>query len=253
MNIARRWLNGAVLPFHAWHELRLIRGRRFIFVPILINIAFAVLLFRYGLTALIVNWAVPYVDTFFDNQWQWVVSLTQFLLDALALVLVTFLAVRLGTIIGSPFYGMIAERIDQAALADSEIPELNALQSIINAIWFELRKFGLFVMLALLGLGIEFIPVIGPVIGAGWFVVVGGILALLDYTDVSLSRRGLVFRRRFRVFWRHFPEVFGFACVVVPLAGIPLLNMLTVPLCICAGVLLYVRYLHADVTVSLRA
>lgn len=244
VNIVRRWVQGVVLPWQAWGELRAVKGRRFIFLPILLNVAFAYLLFRYGLMGYLIGLAVPFVDARFNDAWQWVVPLVQGVLQVVALFAVTLLAVRLGTIIGSPFYAAVAERIDRAYLPSDDTPDQSVIQSIAGAIWYEIRKLTLFVPLSLCGFALELIPVAGAIIGTIWFFSVGGMFALLDYTDASLSRRGVPFRQRLRIFLAHFPEVFGFACAAVPIAGIPLLNVLTVPLCVSAGVLLYVRYLR---------
>jgi CysZ protein len=250
VNIIQRWIRGFSLPWQAWGELRAVKGRRFIFLPIMLNVTFAYLLFRYGLTGYLIELVVPMVDARLNDSWQWLVTVVRFFLDALALFAVTLLAVRLGTIIGSPFYAAVAERIDRAYLPSDDTPDQSIVQSIGGAVWFELRKWSLFVPLSLCGFALEFIPVVGAVVGTLWFVSVGGTMALLDYTDASLSRRFVPFRQRLRIFIRHFPEVFGFACAVVPLAGIPLLNVLTVPLCVSAGVLLYVRYLRHGVQPS---
>jgi CysZ protein len=240
----QRWVRGFVLPWQAWGELRAVKGRRFILLPIVLNIVFAYLLFRYGLTGYLIGVVVPMIDARIDESWEWLVRVVRVMLEVFAFFAVTLLAVRLGTIIGSPFYAAVAERIDRAYLPSDDTPDQSVVQSIAGALWFEVRKLSLFVPLSLCGFALEFIPVGGALIGTVWFVSVGGMLALLDYTDASLSRRFVPFRQRLRMFIAHFPEVFGFACAVVPIAGIPLLNVLTVPLCVSAGVLLYVRYLR---------
>lgn len=245
MSVVQRFWTGVQLPFAAWGELKAINGRRFVIIPILINIALAILIFRYGLSGWIVQLLVDLLDARLDAGWQWLVSLANFIFNVIALFAVTVVAVRVGTIIGSPFYGIVAERIDDKYLAGESVPHVSVWQSIRNALWYEGRKLVVVAIISLVGFILEFIPGIGLFIGSAFVFVSLTIVTLLDYTDVPFSRRGILFRQRFDLFRQYLPEVLGFALVMVPLSTIPLVNLVTVPVGITAGALLYVKYMKS--------
>lgn len=236
------------MPFEAWGELKAIRGRRFIIIPIFLNIILAILIFRYGLSGWIVQILVGMLDARLDIGWQWLVSLANVIFNVVAFIMVSVIAVRVGTIIGSPFYGFVAERIDDTYLAGESAPHVTILQSIRNALWYEGRKFVLVVFLSLTGFFLEFIPVIGVFIGSAFVLVSLTVVVLLDYTDVPLSRRGILFRQRFALFRRYLPEILGFAVIMVPLSTVPIVNFVAVPLGITAGALLFVKYMKPTIT-----
>lgn len=231
------------MPFEAWAELKSIGGRRFIVIPILMNIALAVIIFRYGLSGWIVQILVDLLDARLDGGWQWLVALANVIFNAVAFIMVSVVAVRVGTIIGSPFYGMVAERIDDKYLSGESVPHVTVLQSVRNALWYEGRKLVLVAVFSLIGFILEFVPVIGVFIGSAFVVLSLTLVTLLDYTDVPLSRRGVLFRQRFALFRRYLPEILGFAVIMVPLSTVPIVNFVAVPLGITAGVLLFVKYM----------
>jgi CysZ protein len=236
------------MPFEAWGELKAIRGRRFIIIPVLINIILAIVIFRYGLSGWIVQILVDLLDARLDAGWQWLVSLANMIFNVVAFILVSVIAVRVGTIIGSPFYGLVAERIDNKYLANESVPHISVLQSIRNALWYEGRKLILVVVISVVGFILEFIPAIGVFIGSAFVLSSLTIVTLLDYTDVPLSRRGILFRQRFALFRRYLPEILGFAVIMVPLSTVPIVNFVAVPLGITAGALLFVKYMKPTIT-----
>lgn len=248
VSVVQRFWAGLRMPFDSWGELKAIRGRRYIVIPVLINIILALVIFRYGLSGWIVQILIDHLDARLDAGWQWLVSLANVIFNVVAFIMVSVIAVRIGTIIGSPFYGVIAERIDDKYLAGESVPHVSVIQSIRNALWYESRKLVLVAVISVIGFIIEFIPAIGVFIGSAFVLGSLTIVTLLDYTDVPLSRRGILFRQRFALFRRYLPEILGFAVVMVPLSTVPIINFLAVPLGITAGALLFVKYMKPTMT-----
>lgn len=241
MNILQRFWYGLTLPFKAWHILKDVHGRRFIFIPIILNIIAAVLMFRYGVSWYIIGQVTTLLHTRLTPEAQWMIPILTNLLEIAAFILITFTAVRVGTIIGSPFYVAVAERIDMHFLGYDETPSQSLFVIFGLAIWYEIRKLGMVCVTWLIGVACEFIPVAGVFIAPVWIFVTSGLIALLDYTDISLGRRHVPLAQRIRMFARFLPESIGFALIVIPCTAIPILNTLTVPLCICGGVMWYIE------------
>lgn len=240
--IQRFWV-GMLLPWRAWGELGQLKARWYIVIPVMLNITCAYLLFRYGLSGYLITQFTTMIDGRMPPNMHWIVPSIHTILDILAFVLVTFMAVRLGTIIGTPFYAIIADRFDRQYLAYDDTPDMSFMWSIVVAIWFEVRKIVLLILIWLIGVLIEFIPVVGPLLGLVWVLIGSGFTTLLDYTDVAMGRRNMTLRERVALFWAHLPEVIGFALAVTPFVSFPVINIFSIPLFVCAGIGLYARYL----------
>ncbi len=240
--IQRFWV-GMLLPWRAWGELGQLKARWYIVIPVMLNITFAYLLFRYGLSGYLITQFTTLIDGRMPPNMHWIIPSIHIILDILAFVLVTFMAVRLGTIIGTPFYAIIADRFDRQYLAYHDTPDMSFMWSIVVAIWFEVRKIVLLILIWLIGVLIEFIPVVGPLLGLVWVLIGSGFTTLLDYTDVAMGRRNMTLRERVALFWAHLPEVIGFALAVTPFVSFPVINIFSIPLFVCAGIGLYARYL----------
>lgn len=252
MNVVARFWYGFTLPMQAWRMLKVLHGRRYIFIPILINIALAYLMFRYGVSVLLIG----YLETLLQQQLtadaEWVIPIIANVLEIFAFIVITLTAVRVGTIIGSPFYVAIAERIDMHFLGYDETPHQSLFVIVGLAVWYELRKVTVVATTWMIGVALEFVPVVGVFVAPLWLACTTALIALLDYTDVSLGRRYMTFGQRIRLFGRFLPEAIGFAVIVVPCTAIPVLNTITVPLCICGGVLWYIQRMHGTVATQLE-
>ncbi len=253
MHIFSRVWYGLTLPLKAWRVLTQIHGRRYVFIPILLNIVMAVLMFRYGVSWYIIDQLTSLLNTRLTGELQWLIPIIANLLEIAAFVLITFTAVRIGTIIGSPFYVAIAERIDVQFIGYDETEPQSLFVIIGSAIWYEARKLCIVLGTWVIGVLLEFIPLFGIAIGSLWIIITSGSIALLDYTDVSFGRRHISLMQRLRLFVRFLPEAIGFALIVVPCTAIPVINTITVPLCICGGVLWYVERIRAQVSPPQKA
>lgn len=247
MSVVQRFWSGVRLPFAAWGELKAINGRRFVIIPIIINIMLVILIFRYGLSGWIVQVLVDMLDARLDAGWQWLVSVANVIFNVIAFITISVVAVRIGTIVGSPFYGIVAERIDDKYIVGEAVPHVTVWQSVRNALWYEWRKLILVAIISLVGFILEFIPGIGLLVGSAFVVLSLTIVTLLDYTDVPFSRRGILFRQRFALFRSYLPEILGFALIMVPLSTVPVVNLVAVPIGIIAGTLLYIKHMKSTV------
>ena len=94
----------------------------------------------------------------------------------------------------------------------------------------------------LAGLGIpllllNLLPGVGSAIASGGGMALAALLVGLDFLDPSLERRRLRFRGKLGAIARSLPSSGTFCLSCLWLVSIPLLNLVTVPLCIVAGTL----------------
>jgi len=105
---------------------------------------------------------------------------------------------------------------------------------------FEVKKLALVIGCSFLTfvLSIAIAPV-APVIAGVVGVTLSTILMCLDFLDPALERRRLSFRQKLGWIIHCSPASIGFGLGCVVLTSIPILNFLTVPICMVAGTLFF--------------
>ncbi|NET43676.1 EI24 domain-containing protein [Okeania sp. SIO2B3] len=227
----------------------------YIVVPILINIVVGILLYISLLLP-----GIDLINTIFNNlslrfdaliaqlpKWLNFLSyidnvlykLVQVILLPILLLIIGFLLVQFGAILGSPFYGQLSEQLEK--IITGTLPEappslLGSLRDIWRAILFELKKIGLLLVIGLPMLLLNFLP------GGSLIVTIGGIvlttsIVCLDFFDGFLERRKLKFREKLTVVRRSLPASATFGLICQALITIPIVNFLGIPLCVAAGTL----------------
>lgn len=168
----------------------------------------------------------------------------------LALLWLTGIGIaKFGVILGSPWYGQLAEAIERKYLPAAEVPDAPEgaaafARDIGLAVAYEAKKAGLVAVIGLPALLLNLIPGVGSLAAAGVWTALGVVTLVLDFLDPALQRRRLRFREKLGVVLGHAPVSAGFGAPALLLAGIPLVNLLTVPLCMAAGTLYYVDQVH---------
>lgn len=186
----------------------------------------------------------------------WVASLPAWLgfLTALALVVtgvakvifvvgllltVGFLLVQFGTLLGAPWYGKLSEQLEKLRTGQVEAIEVGIVRDLGRAIAFELKKLTIGLPLGLICFILHFLPGVGSLVATGLGLSGAVLLLCLDFLDSPLERRRLQFRQKLRLVLRHAPLTVPFGLVCFLLVSLPFVNLLTVPLCISGGTLLY--------------
>lgn len=250
---------GGLLGFFAGFSyplraLRIIQKHRrlwpFVLMPFVINFCLGVGLYSVGLwsglrlidgwTAQLIEWSGP---TWLDTVVQVLSPVIQGVLLLLLFVVLGFVLLQFGSILGSPFYGQLSEKLEVLRTGKLEAPQSMGAGAILIDIWrailFEVKK-----LLLLLGIGsllllANFIPVAGTVVATVGGVSLTALLVCLDMLDASLERRRLKFRQKLGIVLRSFPASAGFALVCLGLVSIPLMNLLMIPLCVSSGTLFF--------------
>ena len=236
-------LSGPALLFQGarllWHP----RVRWLVLTPLLINI----LLFS-SLTWLVGQWLTDWLQTMMTHipDWlHWLIWLIWLLFMVLALVIYAFSFTLLANLIGSPFYGLLAERILSMERGDTnDQPTTALLQTAWQSFLRQLQLLGYFVPrtigIGLLTIVISFIPalnLLAPLMAAAWAAWSLSI-QYLDYgADIDqVEFKHLVKRGRDNR-W----QGISFGLTVLMASAIPLLNILVLPAAVIGGTLLWNR------------
>lgn len=172
-----------------------------------------------GGVALVVNW------------------LLQGLLVVGLFLVVGLLLVQFGTLLGSPFYGKLSEQVEQRRTGTLAIVEVGLARDLGRAALFELKKLAVALPMGILFFGLQFLPGLGTAIAGVGGVALSAMLVGLDFLDGALERRRLRFRQKLAIAFGAMPASGSFGLVCLVLVGIPILNFLTIPLCVVAGTL----------------
>ena len=209
---ASTFLDGALRPLRALGFIR--RHRELwpsILWPLLLNVVVGVLLYGALLWAGLAQ--IDRISADPNGPLAALEWLLRAVLVVALLVVIGFLLVRFGVILGAPFYAQLAERIERIqGLTPAAVPpaRLGPLTDIGRALGFELKKLLLVLPLAGLLLLGNLIPVAGQAVGIIGGVLLGALLACLDFFDPPLERRRLSFRQKLGVIRALLPGSLGF-------------------------------------------
>ena len=247
-------LKGASYPFRAL--VIFIKNPelvRYIAIPILVNIVVAIALYSGlyyfawqiidGVQADVTIW----LDRLIANLPQWLgflsygvsslIIILRFLLGLILLIATGFLLTQFGVLLGAPWYGQLSERLEKYRTGKVESIELNIVSDLSRAILYELKKLVLIAAVGFLLLLINFLPGVGSVVSSIGSLILTVTIVCMDFLDSCLERRRLKFRQKIRTVFRCLPASGSFGFVCLGLISIPLVNLVTIPLCVASGTL----------------
>ena len=247
---------GATYPFRALAVFRHTpRLWSYVAIPILVNFVVGVALYAgllfFGLESvegLIVNLS-HWLDALIAKLPAWLSFLEYliigvgFLLRLLLIVglllVIGFLFVQFGVLLGSPWYGKLSEQLEELRTGQLQVVEVGMVQDISRALLYELKKLVLAMGVGLPLLLLNLVPGIGTVIATVGGVTLAATIVCLDFLDAPMERRRLRFREKLRILFRSLPASASFSLVCLGMVSIPLLNLLTIPLCVASGTLFF--------------
>jgi CysZ protein len=168
--------------------------------------------------------------------------LLRILLVVVLLVVTGFLLVQFGVILGSPWYGQLSEQLEQLRIGKQPTFEggIGAIfQDIWRAIMFEVKKLILALGLSLILLLLNVVPVLGAIAASIGGIAIAATIVCLDFLDAPLERRRLRFRDKLKIAFGSLPASATFALVCLGLVSIPIVNFVTIPLCVSGGTLFF--------------
>jgi CysZ protein len=227
----------------------------YLIFPLLLNILLGVGLYL-GIFTPSWQWINTELNQFDQFLSQWVVSLPSWLgfLDEVGVglgwglrillslglfLLIGILLAQFGTLLGAPWYGKLSEKIEQIQTHQVEIIEISPVQEVWRAFLFELKKLVLLITVGGGCLILNALPGLGSTLATIGGITLGATLVCLDFLDAPFERRRLKFRQKLGLIYGTIPATASFGLVSLFLVSIPLLNLLTVPLCVASGTLFF--------------
>lgn len=222
---------------HLLRGLRLLASpglRRFVWAPLLVNLVLygAALYAGIRYFSLFMQWLLP--------AWLGFLAWVLWPVFALAFVLLMYFSfTAVANLIGSPFYGRLAEKTWAMVQGDNvELPEQSLGKEMAAGIATELGRLGYFVARAVPLLILFAIPGVNLVAPFLWMAFNAWFLAL-EYLAYPLELQGVVFERQRELAKGMRTGVFGFGGAAMLGLAVPGLNILIPPAAV-VGATLYV-------------
>lgn len=246
-------LDGATYPFKALIVfIKNPRLMRYIAIPIAVNIVVAIALYSGllyfgwqiidGVQGDVTVWLERIVADLprwlgFLTYFSGIIVIIRFLLIVILLIATGFLLTQFGVLLGAPWYGQLSEKLEKLRTGRVEIIELNIVSDLGRAILYELKKLVLIALIGILLLLINLFPGVGTAVSSISSFILTTLIVCLDFFDSCLERRRLKFRRKLGIVLKTLPASGSFGLVCLGLISIPLLNLITIPLCVASGTL----------------
>lgn len=230
-----------------WQLVREPGLRRFVLVPLLINVVvFAVL--GWMLFGALFDWMSSWAifDRFGDF---WLIEklrqILQFVVGAILSIVLVYAFTLLANLIGAPFNSLLAERVEQHLTGKSPTTDPSMaflIKSIPKTLRSELSKLLYLIMWSIPLLIIGFIPIIN--IAAPFLVFAfGAWMFALEYVDYPMGNHGKLFKDVKGNLQQRRPAALGFGFVVAVFSIIPLVNLVIMPIAVAGATALYVEQL----------
>ncbi|KAB7628454.1 sulfate transporter CysZ [Alkalilimnicola sp. S0819] len=237
--------------------------RRYVLLPILVNVLVFIGLFWLAadqFAALLAAWLPD--PSAYSGEGAWngfmrgLLSILAwlfwpiFVLAAGILMFYSFTVVA--NLLGSPFNGMLAARLERELSGGRQPPELPgqgiALEAAVS-VATELRKLAYFALLALPLLALSavlfFVPVVNLLIPFLWAAYGGWVMAL-EYMDYPMANHGYRFAEERALLRRRRGLAFGFGLGLLAMTLVPVLNLLAMPTGVIAATWLWHERLRAQ-------
>ena len=209
---------------------------RYVLVPIGVNIIVGSVLYLGLFATLQTQLQARLAESPFGTV---LIAILGFLLALLLAVSIGFLLVRFGVILGAPWYGQLSEELEGILTKNVHKPAALTLGSAAYEIWrallFESKKLVLSLSGWLLTLLLLLIPLAGGVLSTALGLLLGSLIACLDFFDGPQERRRFRFRQKVGTVWVTLPGSLSFGLVAFGLVALPVVNLFAIPLCVAAG------------------
>ena len=242
---AHTYLAGAAYLFTGIKLITKPRLRRFVIIPLLINVS----LFALGIFALshTVEWVISYLPDWLH--WLRWLLWPLFVLTSMGIVFYTFSV--FANLVASPFNGFLSSAVERYLLDEPRNNQAIDLRSVTKelavTILAEFRKLIYYFVWAVPCLVLFIIPginVIAPII---WFLFGAWMLAV-EYVDCPLGNHQQPYPVVKSHLKKHRQLAFGFGTAIMLLTLVPVLNFVAMPVGVAGATALYLDHLSSNVS-----
>jgi len=219
-------------------------------MPLLVNILI------FGALGWWINaWASSWLDSLaLFSQWGdwWIIRMVQNVLHWLVSIVLFFslayVFTLLANLIGAPFNGLLAERVEAHLLGHSTTAApsvMELIKTVPRLMWSEISKLVYLLICIIPLLVLQFVPLINLVAPFLLFLFAAWMFSL-EYLDYPMGNNGAVFRDVRRSLRKRRRVAFGFGTAVAVFSTIPIVNLFIMPVAVAGATALYVDSVRDD-------
>ena len=239
INLSTQNKNGAHYFFKGFSLIRQKGIRRFVFIPLLINILLFSIAFYHAYLALnnyiqiIMAWLPSWLDWLRVILWPFVVITV--------LIIFSFVFSTVANWLAAPFNGLLSEKIE-ASLSGNEAPKggmLDIIKDVPRTLSRECQKLGYYLPRAIgFFIILCLFPFFGQII---WFLFVAWMMAI-QYKDYPFDNHRIPFHQMKNILKQNKGLSYSFGITVTVFSMIPIVNLVVMPVAICGATALWVDY-----------
>ncbi len=208
--------------------------RKFVMIPLLINVAIFAGLFWLGFD--LVDSALTQL---IPESWGWVAYIIWPIAIIAALVICFYTFTLLANLIGSPFNERLSQVVAEIdGLPFPDVPDTGLLTGVGNAMAGEVRKW-LYFLSFLLPIGVVWLVPIVNILAAPLWIVAGAWMLGFEYSDYPMSNSGYKFADKRGWARQNKAKVLGFGFACLGATMIPILNFFVMPSAVIGASLLW--------------
>jgi len=230
-------------------ELIQLKGiRRFVLIPLLINLLFFSVAFYFIFLEL-----EHYITLFIGwlpNWLNWLSSVIWPLAVVTVLIIFSFIFSTAANWLAAPFNGLLSEKVELLLIRESKLAETPSSDGMIDIVkdiprtlsrelqkltYYLPRAIGFFILLWIL-------PVVGQII---WFLFVAWMMAV-QYKDYPFDNHKIPFSIMKRAIQERKGLSYGFGASVTLFSMLPIINLVVMPVAICGATALWVDHYRDD-------
>ena len=228
-----------------WRLVRTPGLRRFVWIPLAVN----VLVFT-GLGWIMYSAFVDWMDSFsllerYSETWLIgsLITLLQFIAGLIVALGLAYAFTLLANLIGAPFNGLLAERVEAHLTGRSAAAEPTfafLLKSVPKTLWSEIAKLTYLAIWLIPLIIAHFVPglnLIAPLL----LLLFGAWMFALEYIDYPMGNHGHRFGDVKRALKRKRGTAIGFGLAVAVLSAIPVVNLIVMPIAVAGATALYIE------------
>lgn len=164
------------------------------------------------------------------------------------LIVSYFALIVIGSIITAPFNENISLIIEESSTSLKSAYNPGIFRDLFLSVKAEIFKLSFYLFFISIFFLIGFIPVIGTVVSFTLGLLFSFFFNALDFLDYPMTRRYFTLRKKIKVTYSKFMLSMGFGCMSFILMFLPIINVLTKPLCVVSGTALFFqrKYIHQN-------
>lgn len=233
-------LSGAQYFFEGVKMLARPRIRRFVAIPLIINIILFAFMWYLGIHYFgdVTAWVFARVPTWLH----WLTWILWILFFISTLIVMTYTFTIIANLISAPFNGLLSEEVEKMITGADKITEGGwsiIYKDMPRAIKRQLQFILYYIPGAIIGLVLFFIPVVQVIAGVLWFFFNAWMMTM-QYMDYPMDNHRVSFRDMRNLLGQKRMHSLSFGSVVMAATMIPIVNFIVMPAAVIGATLFWI-------------